>query len=204
MSATLFNSLIEPQRLFKKSLGMGLVCVVVSSLFLSGCSEDQAVYQPAVAKLLEKASSLKKASQNDEALCRLKAAEDIMPGSFQVQYDLGVLYSEENHYLPAIEHLEKATSLSPSDANTLYSLGFTYEALGDAYQHAAKVSPQELQKPEFAFAKGASPGEMASKQKEAYQKAIETYQKFLKVASKDDTGRKDVQGQLQLLQAQNP
>jgi tetratricopeptide (TPR) repeat protein len=180
----------------------GLAMSVV--LVLSGCHQNgDAVYQPAVAKLIEKAGALKNENRLNEAICRLEAAADIAPQTYQVQYNLGVLYSQAERWLPAVTHLEKAVGISPGQPNTLYTLAYSYESLGDQYRAVAQsASPEELKSMPFPpEIKSLSKEEAAAKGQEAYQKAIETNEKFLQVAPSADPGRKDVEAQLSALKS---
>lgn len=180
-------------------IGFGL------SLLLGGCATQQgeAVYQPAVAKLIEKASSLKNANQTDAAICRLEAAADIAPNTYQVQYNLGVLYSESSRYAPAIEHLNKALTISPNQPNGLYTLGYTYESLGDQYFLVAQAqSPEEARELNVSEEVKALPqSEALTRGKEAYQQAIDVYERFLDAAPASDPARDEVTNQIQSLNA---
>jgi tetratricopeptide (TPR) repeat protein len=169
----------------------------------SGCSSQSTVYQPAVAKLIESARTLKDSSQTDAAVCRLESAADIAPDSYQVQYDLGILYSDANQLPHAVEHLKKAADLAPDKPNTFFTLGDTEENLGDLYAEVANApGPKTLQDPRLpADMKKLSKPDATAKSKAAYQDALDAYQKFLQAAPSSDPGRKEVEGQIAALQA---
>ncbi len=173
----------------------GLLLLMLISLGLTGCTQEKAVYQPAIAKLIDRASVYKNANQVDKAICRLESAEDIAPNEYPVQYNLGVIYSENNRYPEAIIHLEKAVSISPNQANGWYTLAYSYEALGDEYTGA--VSPAAPPSPEGQVVTPMP--KSPEKAKENYQKALKAYQKFLKLASPDDPGREEAQNQITYL-----
>lgn len=193
-------SLQERRLFFNESSRIGLTGGILLSLLLLfsfGCAQDEAVYQPAVAKLIERASELKHAQQMDQAISRLEAAADLTPQAFEVQYNLGVLYSETNQWAKAVEHLKKAVAISPNQPNGLYTLGFAYESLGDSFSALdSKLSESK----EKSSNPAANSEHAATQQLEAYQNALSTYQLFLKVAPSTDPGRKEVEEQLNLLQ----
>ncbi len=182
---------MRPSSLLSPLLSMGLACLFFSG---TGCSEKQAVYQPAVSTLLTKADALKKAGQYPEAICRLQAASDLSPELFQVQYNLGVLYIDTTEWPLAIQHLEKALALSPHHANTLYSLGFAHESLAAEYEQGA-MSPQNTEDMP-ATLKGLTPTEAKAKATTAYQDAVKAYEQFLEFAPKSDPARQAVQSAL--------
>lgn len=181
----------------------GFTLVLLATLGATGCNDKKnaAVYQPAVAKLIESAQTFKTANQPGKALCRLEAAADLAPETYQVQYNLGVLASEQNRWDLAIPHLVKATALAPNDANAWYTLAYTYESMGDVYMGRVQVTrPEDI---------NALPMELRKLSKDAasqhahasYAKAVESYQRFLDVAPDSDPGRPDAENQVQALQS---
>ncbi len=187
-----------------KEYAFALLCLMaLVMLVLTGCSEKAAVYQPAVAKLVERAAEFKNANQPQEAICRLEAAADIAPDSYQVQYNLGILYSEAQRWEPAINHLKQALEISPNQANALYTLAFTYESQGDQLMQYANITdPKELEglnMPESV--KALSKEDARSKGQEAYQSALGTYQTFLEKAPGNDPSRGQVESHLNMLQS---
>lgn len=185
-----------------------VLTVVVSTALLgfAACSQggDNAVYQPALAKLIEKAREYKDQGQVETAISRLEAAADIAPDTYQVHYNLGVLYSETSNWEKAARHLEKALEISPDQPNGLYTLGYTYESMGDAFNQAAQAASSSETDSPAPQAPGPSPEEARAKAHDAYQKAISAYQRFLEVAPSSDPGRADVQNQLELLTGKTP
>ncbi len=180
-----------------------IALVLVSGLFLSGllmfsaagCNEQSAVLRPAVSKLIERAQSFKEAGDYPQAVCRLESAADIAPEMFEVQYNLGVLYTMTEAWENAVIHLQKEAEIEPDNANALYTLGNAYDSLSQAYMTAANTKPEE--KKDLAPAMQAlSPEEAAQKSQEAQAKAIETYRAFLDKAPQNDPARPDVEALL--------
>lgn len=170
-------------------------------LILSGCEQDTAVYQPALAKLIEKADALKKANNPEAALCRLQAAADIDAKAFPVQYNLGVLYSQMGQQAQAVEHLKQALAIKPDEPNALYTLGMAYQGLGDEYFNAAQLTDPKARAELPETFRSLSKEDAIAKGKAAYGQALETYQQFLKVAPSADPGRQEVSQQIPLLEA---
>lgn len=179
-----------------KWFNLGVASLVAGATFLTaGCTTQgggEAVFQPAVSKLIESSNNLKQAGKLPEAICRLEAAADLSPESFPVQYNLGILYTDQGNWANAIQHLEKAVSLSPDDPNGYYSLGYAYESLGNAAYQASQ-SPAE----------GASqslPEQATADAKAAYQKALDTYKSFLEKAPGNDPARGDIEQQISVIE----
>jgi tetratricopeptide (TPR) repeat protein len=168
------------------------ICLVI---IMSGCAQDEAVYKPAVSKLIEKAQEFKSANQLEQAVCRLEAAADIAPETFQVHYNLGLLYYNTNQLENAVTHLQKALELSPEDANALYTLGFAYASIGDAIFAQLNTQKEET----GTLPEGSEP--VIEQGMEAYRNAVSTYRKFLYVAPSTDVGRKDVEQELEVIQS---
>jgi len=152
-----------------------LVMVLIGS-FMTACDEKEAVFTPAISALSQKADALHQAGQTGQAICRLESAADIAPDTFQLQYNLGVLYTETHQWPKAVEHLEAATKVSPGQANGFFSLAFAYESWGDDLKKQSKASA------------------------ETYQKAITAYQQFLKTSPSTDPGRQNAQAEITRLQ----
>lgn len=201
----MFIRMKRPQSLYQTAILLSWFSIILLiSGFGSGCAQqDQTVYQPAVAKLIESANTLKNSNQTQAAICRLEAAADIAPKTYQVQYNLGVLYSESSQWEAAVSHLQKALEISPHQPNGLYTLGYTYEAMGDQYfWRVDNADPKALEGPDVpAMIKGLSQEEAKQKGIEAYQKAVETYQLFLEKAPEADPARKEIADQIQYLTA---
>jgi tetratricopeptide (TPR) repeat protein len=182
--------------------------ILSAGLVISGCaSHGDAVFQPAVAKLMESASALKNEGKTAEAICRMTAAAELSPEIYQVQYNLGVLYTETNSWPEAIQHLEKAVEINPKEPNGFYTLGYAYESLGDVFSTAVNSPlPTEPEKKEELpeIIREISPEEAQAKSTESYQKAIEIYQQFMEVAPPNDPARADVQAQLDNLKSKFP
>jgi tetratricopeptide (TPR) repeat protein len=178
-----------------------LACFVGLGL-LSGCNEDESVYQPAVAKLIEKANTYKNTSQLPLAICRLEAAADLAPQTYQVHFNLGVLYSENHQFQEAIGALTKAIELSPQSANGYYTLAYAYENLGTEYETVAQAAlPKDIDPTTVSTAIRQMPKpEAQRKAAESYEKAIQNYQAYLKLAPSGDPNRADAEGQVQALQ----
>lgn len=169
---------------------------------LAACSQKQAVYQPAVAKLIERASALKNSNQLDQAICRLEAAADLAPDVFQVQYNLGIVYTEANRPLQAMPHLKQAVALNPNDANAHYALGIAAMAWRDMLTLAEKAKTQgdnlkDLALPPEALA--LSPAEIQTQRADATETARQAFAAFLKYAPQQDPARAQIEAQLQTL-----
>lgn len=169
---------------------VSVISLVFGGWVFSGCNEKAAVYQPAVAMLIEKSAALKAANQLAPAICRLEAAADLAPESYPVQYNLGTLYSQAEQWQSAIEHINKALAIHPGQPNALYTLGYSYQGLGDKY----------LSESAAADTRPANP-KAESQAVEAYQNAITAYQQFLKTAPAQDQARSDVEAMVTHLQS---
>ncbi len=174
-------------------------CVLGVSVLMMSCAQNNTVYQPAIAKLIEKASAFKNQSHLDEAICRLKAAEDLGPDVYQVHYNLGVLYSEANQWQPAIDELQKALKISPNQPDSLYTLAYSYESLGDMLSGSPGSPSTEKTKTSTASSTTSVSGQDEAKQ--AYQEALATYQQYLKVAPQNSQQAKDAQGESTYLES---
>lgn len=168
----------------------------------SGCEQQTSVYQPAVAKLIEKAAQLKQAGNTMEAACRLKAAVDLSPDVFQVQYNLGVVYSDAAQWEAAISALEKAVHLNANQPSAWYALGLSYQSLGDQWENRIQAQPTDkavwTTVPEAMRATPVTQAKLEAQK--AYQNAIKVYTTFLDKAPQNDPSRADVLTQLQALQ----
>jgi tetratricopeptide (TPR) repeat protein len=173
-------------------------CITTSLVFV-GCKQDKAVYQPAVAKLVQSADALKKANRVDEAICRLHAAVDISPDTFQLHYNLGVLYSQANRWAESAAELEKAVKLSPNDPNAWYTLGYAYTAMGD---QAKRPSPTNGSQDMGSGPPTGPSAEMLAMAQAYYQQALQAFDRYMAVAPQTDSGRQQVQQQMRYLQAQ--
>jgi len=172
--------------------------VLVSSLILTACNEKEAVFEPAVASLIQKADAFHKAGDTGLAICRLEAAADLTPEMFQVQYNLGVLYTENHQWQKATEHLEKAVETNPGQASGFFSLGYAYAAWGD--ELSGKMEPA-APKPSTKTHSAPQISPLAGDPKTIYPKAIAAYEQFLKIAPDSDPGRQAAQSELTRIQA---
>jgi tetratricopeptide (TPR) repeat protein len=164
---------------------------------LTGCTEKHAIYQPAVAQLIQRAGQLKNSNQVHAAICRMEAAADLAPSAYPVQYNLAVLYSNTQQWVPAIEHLNQAVALDPKAANAWYTLGIAHEELATLLRHASTLSPIE-RKPlplpkDFLEAPAITLSDQA---KTHLAEAKTAYERFLETAPVNDPARSDVLSRL--------
>jgi tetratricopeptide (TPR) repeat protein len=66
----------------------------------------------------------------EKALPLLLTAQDILPGSYEVQNNLGNVYLHQQQYQDSITHLSKALSIRPDSMVTAYNLGLAYAEVG--------------------------------------------------------------------------
>jgi tetratricopeptide (TPR) repeat protein len=118
-------------------------------LILSGCVTSP--YQPAVSTLLKKALILKESGQTQQALTHLQIAEELIPEAYEVQYNLGVLYLENNQFEKAIIALEKAVTLQANAPNAWYVLGSAYETSLNTMPPTHLKRQETLQKTTLAY-----------------------------------------------------
>jgi tetratricopeptide (TPR) repeat protein len=184
-----------------------LLAMAGIALTFSGCTTDMTM-QPAVVKLSERADALIKENKPEEALCRLEAASELAPESFQAQYNVGVTLNKLEQWERAVIPLKKAHEIKPESADILYTMGVNYQALGDAYVQAAKTAPNPPKPtdPTHSQPTSAPPTSGASKAglkkaRDAYTEAMKAYEHFLKIATEQDPSRADVNQQLEALKA---
>ncbi|MCA9807509.1 MAG: hypothetical protein KC476_06100 [Cyanobacteria bacterium HKST-UBA06] len=175
--------------------------------------------------MLKSAQSLASEDKLDEALCRLESAASLTPDSFEITYNMGILYRKRQQYMAALQAFEKALATNPSEpADLYYTKAITHHELADtlnkwahelaeATQTEAPAQRQDslddfrtdmaknltdMALPE-AWGKldaNALKGE-AVKQ---YQAAIKAYQDFLGSASELDKARDDAHQQVLTLE----
>ena len=186
-------------------LGFTGVALLFIGLF-AGCTTDMTM-QPAVVKLSERADALLKENRPEEALCRLQAAAELAPDSFQTQYNVGVTLNKMQQWEKAVEPLKKAHAIKPESPDILYTMGVNYQSLGDAYLQAAKTPPSKPSGPEGQPSPEA-PAPLApvsqgglKKALDAYTESIKAYESFLKIATEQDPSRADANQQLEALRA---
>lgn len=179
----------------------GLALLVIG--LFAGCTTDMTM-QPAVVKLSERADALLKENRPEEALCRLQAAAELAPDSFQTQYNVGVTLNKMQQWEKAVEHLKKAHAMKPESPDILYTMGVNYQSLGDAYLQTAKTPPSKTdeQEPQDAPSpQGPAPQGGLKKALDAYAESIKAYEGFLKIATEQDPSRADANQQRETLKA---
>lgn len=150
-----------------------------------GCDDKQAVMRPAVSKLMDQAALLEQQGDIAKAIGHLEAAEVLDPKSYEVEYNLGVLYTQTQGWQAAVTHLNKAFQLNPSQPDVLYTLAYANEYWGNAL-----LSP--------ADEKSAPDNAQVAK---VYQQSIEAYTLFLKTAPKAHPRYLDAQNHMAGLQS---
>lgn len=77
--------------------------------------------------ILERAKKAFKENKLDEALGLYKRALNIYPKSYDIHYNLGVIYLKQRNYLNAAKEFQTVVSLNRDDADAYYNLGVIYE-----------------------------------------------------------------------------
>jgi tetratricopeptide (TPR) repeat protein len=86
----------------------------------------------------------------DKALPLLLSAQETMPGSYEVQNNLGNVYLHQQQYQDSITHLTKALNIKPDSMVTKYNLGLAYAEVGQtadaksAFVEVAAKDPSNL------------------------------------------------------------
>src|SRR5262249_54914036 len=122
-------------------------------------------------------------------------ASELAPDNALVHYNMGILLTEARRWQPAVDHLEKATSLDTNQANAWFSLGVAYSSWADE-MHAQLQATLNVDGPVEKPPAGASPQAVNALR----QKAVKAFEQFLKVAPGTDPGREQAESEIQRLQ----
>lgn len=186
------NSRIIPSKLLGLSLvGLSLVSVVL----FSGCGDsfqlpssgDEIRYQHAVATLNQKAQEYMNSGKILDAVSRLEAALDLMPGEYQTMNNLAVAYYNAERYEQAIQTYDKITQLQAAADK----LGSYYKSEAVAYEALADRQLRSIAEANLPPT-GKAAKDVQKKALESLDKAIELYKKALEngqglVAADTDT-----------------
>ena len=108
---------------------------------------DDAGKRASFSKHLKAGQRAMKQRNYDKALEELAQANQIVPGSYQVNHLMGVANYYKGRYKQAIPYLERAVRLKSTSADSVAALGDAYQATGrtskalDAYKKYLKLRP---------------------------------------------------------------
>jgi tetratricopeptide (TPR) repeat protein len=152
--------------------------LVLGSTFL-GCKQEL-VYQRPVSDLNNKAEQLIQQGDYAGALSRLEAAHDLQPKDAKTTQNLATAHQMNGHYDQAIALLTGLIE-NPDlkQANVYKLLGITYEAKADALLNEAEKQPDVSSGTAASSEPEALLPEAKQQAAEAYELAIEYYNKAI-------------------------
>ena len=77
--------------------------------------------------IFNRAITLKKAGQTDEAVKYLEQSLSMNPDNIECLYNLGIVYRDMENYPKALEIFQRANKVQPKNSKILYALAKTYE-----------------------------------------------------------------------------
>lgn len=164
---------------------IALISAVVL-MFLSGCAQQDLVYQKPLAELNAKAQQMLQAGDVDGAVSRLEAAHDLSPEEPNTAFNLAVAYQMQGSHDKAIALFKELLDKPGHDKAELEkNLGITYEAKADALDSKARDK------------EGQPDPLLAQEAMDAYREALQHYEAALP-GSKNAA---ELQKQISLLQA---
>ena len=131
---------------------LALVAASASLLVLAGCatSSNTSYAKPAGSDQYVKATTLRKAGDQDGAIAAFEKSIALNPSLTMAQIALGELFMAKKDFGDAVPHLEIATQLDPYTVGNHYKLGLSLQMLNrlqdasQAYLKGLKVAPDDF------------------------------------------------------------